>query len=253
MMPLPSQFHTVDTLQVRPAAEAFTSGSLVIPLPGEAAQAAVPGWGNYPVNYLLVILSILFFLLSLGRLVNIFPTLIRSLSRGKEVLNLEDSMGLLRDRNSMALVLIVPFCLVASRYPLYTPAFLGWLPPGWRTVGIIGVFLLYLLLRWILVRTVPHRGVNNDSWMIAYRSADNYFILAVLLLTGLCGLLSLLGVEDLTIRTVAYYILGLSYLLFVLRRTQILAYSCNHFKAFLYLCALEILPAALLVVSGVLL
>jgi len=46
---------------------------------------------------------------------------------------------------------------------------------------------------------------------------------------------------------------GVLYLIYLLRRAQILSMSCNSLTTFLYLCGLELLPAALMVVPAVVL
>jgi hypothetical protein len=73
----------------------------------------------------------------------------------------------------------------------------------------------------------------------------------VLLVT--VGILALIGLDYSIVRLVLYGETALVYLLFLSRCAQILSLSCNHLRTFLYLCALEILPAALLVVSAVVL
>ena len=58
---------------------------------------------------LLVLFSFLIVLLLLRRLVNILPSLLACLMRGKESLNLEASVKLSRDRDALALAMIIPF------------------------------------------------------------------------------------------------------------------------------------------------
>ena len=72
---------------------------------------------------LLVLCSFLIVLLQLRRLVNILPSLLACLIRGKESLNLEASVKLSRDRDALALAMIIPFCLATFRYWLYCPGF----------------------------------------------------------------------------------------------------------------------------------
>jgi len=65
------------------------------------------------------------------------------------------------------------------------------------------------------------------------------------------GILYLVGADDLTVKTFLLIETGVTYLLYLLRRGQILSGSCNPLTTFLYLCGLELLPAALLVVPAV--
>ena len=70
---------------------------------------------------ILVIFAFLVVLLLLRRLVGIMPSLLACVIRWKESVNLEASVKLSRDRDDMALAMIVPFCLVAFRFRLYSP------------------------------------------------------------------------------------------------------------------------------------
>ena len=44
--------------------------------------------------------------------------------------------------------------------------------------------------------------------------------------------------------------LALSYIVFLIRKTQIMSNACGQVAAFLYLCSLELLPAGLLIASN---
>jgi hypothetical protein len=83
--------------------------------------------------------------------------------------------------------------------------------------------------------------------------AYTYFIFLMLLVLITVGVLSLAGIESTIVRYVIFAESGLVFILLLHRSSQILSLSCNRLRTFLYLCALEILPAALLVVSAVVL
>ena len=74
----------------------------------------------------------------------------------------------------------------------------------------------------------------------------------VLLMLATAGILFLFKLPDQLIRTVLYLEIAGIYLVFLIRRTQILSLSCNHFRTFLYLCALELIPTAALIASALL-
>ena len=65
------------------------------------------------------------------------------------------------------------------------------------------------------------------------------------------GVLSFVGTDTEVIKTAMIWISAFTYALFLLRKTQIFSSSCNFFSAFLYLCALEIIPTGILVVPAV--
>ena len=85
---------------------------------------------------LLVLFSFLIVLLLLRRLVNIMPSLMACMIRGKESLNLEASVKLSLDRDALALAMIIPFCLVAFRYRLYSPGFIE----GMADNSVLGIY-----------------------------------------------------------------------------------------------------------------
>ena len=250
-MPLSAEITSVDTLQVRPAAEAF-SGELAAGAAGDAAAAAA-SWADVPLNSIATIISVILLILYLGRLVHVFPYVFGSILRWKEAVNLEDSMGLIRDRGACAAVLVVPAALLASRYGLYAPDLINELPAWMQTLAVFAALLAYILLRRILTRAALPRKINHDLYQTADRAGYNFFIVAVLACGAAAGCLSLMGAEDLTIRNILYYILLFFFLVFLVRRTQILSNGCSQFTAFLYLCGLELFPAALLIASAILL
>ena len=86
---------------------------------------------------------------------------------------------------------------------------------------------------------------------MAYRAGYTFFILLMMLLLATVGILYLAGVDDLVISRFLLVETGIVYLIYVLRRGQILSVSCNPLTTFLYLCGLELLPTGLLVASAV--
>ena len=91
---------------------------------------------------ILALISFLMVLLLLRRLVNVYPSLLACLIRGKESINLEASVKLSRDRDRITYAMIVPFCLVACRYRLYEPSFLEGAAMRKRFSGFLSIPLL---------------------------------------------------------------------------------------------------------------
>ena len=109
----------------------------------------------------------------------------------------------------------------------------------------------YALLRRFLTRVAEPRRINYDTWRLAATSGYNYFIVLTLVLVATAGISSIAGVNELMVKRILQYEIAVIFAVFLLRRTQILSNACNQFTAFLYLCALEILPAGLLVASAI--
>lgn len=231
--------------------EPFQSGQLLLPdTPPEAVETVAEG-----IPYLAtigIVVSVLLFLLVLRSFLNVLPYLSDSILRARGSAALENSVRVSRDRNLVALVFVIPAILLIFRYRLYDPAFLQGFSPDIRLLVIAGVFVGYLLLRYLLFLWMRPRR-RYDDYVMAHRVGYTFFILLMLLALVTVGILYLLQVPDLIVKTFLLAEAGVVYLLYLFRRGQILSLSCNSLTTFLYLCGLELLPTAALVVSAVVL
>ena len=201
----------------------------------------------------LALISLLIIITLLRRLVNIYPSLLACLIRWTESVNLEMSVKLSRDRDILAVVLVIPFCLIAFRFGLYRPALME---SFGETAGLgitIGVFITYILLRWILTSICRSKNSRKAAYSTSVAAGRTFFIILTLLLTCIGGIMSFIGADPCTTKDAMIWVSGAIYLLFLLRRTQIFASSYNLFTVFLYLCALEIIPTGALVASAMIL
>ena len=200
---------------------------------------------------LLVLFSFLIVLLLLRRLVNIMPSLMACMIRGKESLNLEASVKLSLDRDALALAMIIPFCLVAFRYRLYSPGFIEEMADV-SLLGIyFGVFVVYLFLRFLMTWLFRPQKLPKKTYVAADKASRSFFIVYTLLLLAMGGVFGLADVQDAVSRDAMLWVSAFMYLLFLLRKTQIFSTSCSVFAGFLYLCALEMIPTGILVVSAI--
>ena len=230
--------------------DVFKSGRLLLPDTPPDAPAPVE---EVPLTgTLLVVASILLFLLILRSFLTVLPYLRDTVLRARGSAALENSVKVSRDRNLVAAVFLLPAVLLIFRYRLYDPSFLQGLGPDLRLGVIAGVFFGYLLLRFLLSRWARPRR-RYDDYQMAYRAGYTFFILLMMLLLATVGILYLAGVDDLVISRFLLVETGIVYLIYVLRRGQILSVSCNPLTTFLYLCGLELLPTGLLVASAVIL
>lgn len=206
-----------------------------------------------PVISGLVVLYTLLFLVNIRSLLKILPALGDCLNRWKGNLDLEDSLQLSRSRNLIAGILFVPSCLIVYRYGLFEPRFLEQVPEIWRFPAVLGIFLLYLLVRGYLNWQLEMHDYGRTVFTAANRSFFSYLIALFLLLFLIGGILPVFVRTPETRRTVLLVVLAAFYLFYLLRRSQIFASVCNPFITILYLCGLEILPTGLLVFTAVLL
>ena len=206
-----------------------------------------------PICDILTLLSLLVIICLLRRTIEIFPSLLASLIRWKESINLFNSVKLSRDRNMIALSMIVPFCLAVTASGIYSPSYMSTMDEDTRFGITFGVFIIYIVLRTLLERICLPKRRNAQMYRCACISAYTFFILLTILLLSLWGILSVLNANPSSSKDAMLWLSGGIYLIFLLRKTQIFASSCSIFTAFLYLCALEILPTGALVASAVIL
>ena len=200
---------------------------------------------------ILALISILVFILLLRRLTNVFPALMACTIRWKESVNLEASVKQSIDRDVLAAGMILPFCLVADRFGLYSPPWMMSMGADLNLVLIIAIFLAYFLIRTAVFRMIHPRKLNPKTYKTAGRAAFTFFILLGLTLILMGGTLSFLKIDKEIIRSAMLCVSGFIYALFLLRKFQIFNSGCSFFTAFLYLCALEFFPTGVLVASAI--
>ena len=229
----------------------FKSGKLLLDNdPVTDATVTVAG-----MPLLFVILTVAFILASimfLPRFLSLVPLLYDSLFRARGSVSLESSVRASNDRRLVAAVLLLPAALITYHYRLYDAAFLRDLSEGWRLLAVLGVIWAYAMVRLVIYLILKPRR-NYELFALARRTSYTYFIMMMLVVLGSVGILALFRCTDAVIRSVLYLEASLFYLSFLIRRAHILGLSCNPLRTFLYLCGLEVLPTAALVVSAILL
>ena len=201
---------------------------------------------------ILVVVFVLLALILLDDFLELAPYLADHIFRSRGSRALEHSLRVSRDRNTIAIAFIIPAILIVNRYRLWPATFLDGLNPDLRLPVVAGVFLVYILIRYLsYIIFKPKR--RYEYYVLAYRSAFSLFILLMVLLLVTVGIQALFGCKDLLIRDVLYAEIALVYLFHLVRKMQILSISYSPLTTFLYLCTLELLPTAALVVSAVLL
>ena len=206
-----------------------------------------------PVTDIVTLVSVVMVICFLRKIIGIFPSLVASLLRWKESVNLSNSVKLNRDRNLIALVMIVPFCLVVTASGIYSPSFLSSMSEDARFGIILGTFVTMLIFRSLLERFLAPKRRNAQTYKIAKESSYTFFILMTISMLALWGILCVFKTNAETAKDAMLWLSAVIYLIYILRKTQIFTSSCSIFTAFLYLCALEILPTGALVASAVIL
>ena len=198
----------------------------------------------------LVLISFFICILLLRRFVDIFPSLIACLVRWKESVNLDASVQLSRDRDIMSLAMVMPFCLTAERFSLYSPAWFSQFGADARLGLTIGIVIGYILLRKGMEHILRPKKSSKKTYSTACKSSHTFFIILTIILMAMSGIMSFVDAPPMNIKNAMLWVSTAIYALFLLRKTQIFASSCSFFSGFLYLCALEILPTGALVASA---
>lgn len=201
---------------------------------------------------ILVLVFVVLMILLIPTFLQLVPYIADSFFRARGSSALENSVRVSRDRNMVALVMLLPAFLLTFRYRLYNPDFLAWKDGDarlWLVAAAFGAFFVLRLVIYVLLK--PRR--RYEAYQTAHHASYTFFILMVLLMLVTAGVMYIFKAQDAVIRLVLYIEIATVYFIFLVRRSQILSLSCNHFRTFLYLCALELFPTAALIVSAVLL
>lgn len=220
-------------------------------LPTEPSRDLTMAAGFPLSGTILIGIFVLMGLMVIRNFLSVLPFLSDSVFRARGSAALENSVRASRDRNLVAAVCILPVILMMYRFRLYDPSFVQGMSPDRRLLVVAGVFLGYLLLRYVMyLLCQPRRG---DWFGIARRNAFTFFIILALVVFPTVGILLLVGVKSLTVKTVILVETAVIYFLYLIRKGQFLSGFCSQLQVFLYLCALEILPTAALVVTAMVL
>lgn len=234
-----------------PPSDIFIQGKLemsAVPVQ-EAAQAML--WDDFLLNRVLVVAAVLIGIAGLRDLLRLLPELLYCFSRPRASVSLEYNTSVVRMRNTAALISILPFCLLADRFGLFRPELWSAVPEEWSAPATVGVFLAYLLLRTVCSALIRPPRLSGTAADAVRRSPWNNFILLTLLMLLTVGLLYIFRPSDTVVRITLYAETALFFLLSLLRSGQILASGFSGLTTILYLCGLELLPAAALAAYAV--
>lgn len=206
-----------------------------------------------PTFAVLAVVFTILFILELRSFQKISPFIFGCIWRWKYNLELEDSLQLSRSRDRIALILAGPICMLAYSYSLYDPDIIQKFSPAARLGLVSAALLLQLPARAFLNWQFLSHGSRSKAFQAANGAFYNYSILLFFLVFFLGAVTNAVTGSMDTTRNVLTWAIAVSYALYVIRKGQIFASACNPFVTFLYLCGLELLPTAILVLSGMLL
>lgn len=210
-------------------------------------------WNDLLPNKIAIVLSVVLVLIYLKDIIRLIPPLLYALDRKRGGESLEYNVSAARMRNTVALIYTLPFCLIADYCGAYRPGFWSMVPPEWSSAATLGVMLAYFMLRRLCYAAIRPGKMSAESLATLKHSLYNYFIVLVSVAVPTIGILPLFSVREDIISTVFLALTGLAFAFATVRAWQILKSRRSPLSTILYLCGLEILPAAAVVASAVLL
>lgn len=214
---------------------------------------ALHPWIEIPINRIFVLVAIALALLVLRDYLKLVPLLSGSLVRCRGNIEIEHSVSQARGRNRCALVGLFILALLTDRYKLYPADFLGVIPQAWQALATLSVLVSYIILRAIIFTFFRLPKLDSESRKAAHTAIYNYFLAFLPLMLASIGILWIFKANDSVVRW-TLWVETFAFLWLTLRRKgQILSLKYSPLKTFLYLCALEVLPFACLVIPAVLL
>lgn len=231
-------------------------GTLHLPTERPAAIVAA-GWGDVPAHTWMLLACAVIILFLLLEIYKLLPAMMGCLTRSRGNLEVEHSVSTARSRNTCARLLSATFIVAADRYALYNASFIApWSEPWLRLAELAAVLVAFnsirLLMHALLIELRRNRP-DHETRLALRRGIYNYFICFVLLmLISLCVLVAFRA-SDIAIRWCIWGELAMMWLVALVREGQILSSKCGGLSTFLYLCGLEIIPAAVLIASGLVL
>lgn len=232
--------------------ELFHGGTLDMSAEPWPALTAGAAWTDVLTNRILACAAILLLLLNMLDLFRIAPHLIYSYDRSRGAADLEHNMGLARSRNLTALCYLLPLCLVADHFALARPRFFGGISPLWTAPATIGLILAFLLVRRLCYLLFRPARLSGEELSTLQHNIGNYIILLAVLTLTTVGLGAVFHLPDAVVRSILLWETAAVWLFNMVRSAQLLAARISGFSTFLYLCGLELIPAALLVTVVVL-
>ncbi len=223
-------------------------GQLHLPQTAPQEASGVFVWADSIPNIILVLVSAALVLTVLKTYFRLFPTLLTCLLKTRPNIELEKNFHTSAGRSICCAAFLLPFVLMVDRFRLYSPSLLGKVPPEWSVAVLFGVTVIFFLLRFIFYPIRPNELQGDESKAAHCFLFTCFDVMVPVMLVSLGGML-VFNVEETVIRYVLLGETAFFYLISIVRTGVFLGIQCSVLGTILYLCALEIIPAALVVIS----
>ena len=231
--------------------ELFRNGTLDMSAVPWGTLPDAPAWSDLLTNRILATVAVILLIINLPEFFRLVPQLLYCYDRPRGAVTLEHSLGMARSRNLTAICYALPVCIVADRFALMRPHFFAGIPGEWTAPALIALTVAFLLVRAFFQLLFRPRRMSHEIFATVRHNPYNYVILLALLMLLTVGVCTIFHVPDPVAGHILLGEIAAVFLFAIFRSVQILASCCSVFSTFLYLCGLELLPAALLVASVV--
>ena len=208
-------------------------------------------WREVTVNRIFVVAAVLLCLLLIRDYLKLLPLLLSALGRSRANIEIEHSVSLARIRNRCIPAAILMLAILADAYQALPYPFLAKIAPQWGVATALGLTAGYFLLRFLYISAFRLSALDSESRGALRCAPCNYLLAALPLMLASAGILATAKTPENAVRAVLQAEFIACLLLSFLRERQILASKFSAFKSFLYLCALEIVPLALMGLAAI--
>ena len=204
------------------------------------ALAREASWSQDPVHSVIAILAIVLLIVFMRDYFILWTPVMRCLVRAKANVEIEHSIQLARTRNLAALLMLLPMWLIAERFSLLSERM-------WLSLAIM---LGYLLVKRLIAEILLPSKLPAEVRLAVRRALYTYGIVLAFVMMATVGLWLLIHWDAEVMVWVFGAEAGATLLLSMARESEILSSTYRPLARFLYLCALELVPAAGLVAVG---
>lgn len=243
-------------MQITPVDSAFVSSTLHLQNAPQAVQESVAlaaqAWYQCPLTMAFGALSLLTCILMMRQIVSLIPSLVGCILRSKEMLNLQNSARLSRERDMVAMAALIPLCLVATHYRFLD---YDWLEGHGLPVVFgftAGLMFAFGLVKSILSKLLQPRILNAKSYAAVTHGIFTFTIIITEVLLLTVGVLDIIAVQFELAKTILLWEMAALYLICILHKYEILRSRCSVFATILYLCAADFLPTGAVIATVIL-
>lgn len=194
---------------------------------------------------ILILLTTALLIYHVSDITTMIPRLMGCVVRWKENVHIENSASLSRIRNELFFICLVPAGVLIGRLVAVRSAHFSGDTAGWITCLLgTGLSILYMLTRRLLAFLVGNKSKYRKSIQKASMVYENYFIVLLIIAAATNWICALAGADPMLSSAVIFREVIVLYGIMLIRMWQILQPDCKYLLSFLYLCSLEIIPAA---------